>query len=962
MFNVAKSLKCSPNQCSQILGDPSKYFNIVHSNIRSINKNLDQFLAFLGIMNFDSDIMVLSECWLKGLQGIPQLDGYSSYYTHNNKLQNDGVVIYARRDLNINVWEPTFEDGNCLVCTIGKKHALIGIYRSPSFSKIDNFISSLNKLMPSLESFPNVALIGDINIDIKANNIDRCSDQYLTSMTALGMLPAHTFPTRENKCLDHILLKTNITSRVFVFDSQITDHSPTMLCIDNTYSHNDLRAHRTTVRVDYDAVKMALDRADFTSVIYALNADQAADQLVSIISSTITAHTKTITTSSKKVILKPWITPGLLRCMRNRDLMHKKLRKDPDNHIVKVTYVRYRNFLNNLLSKLKREYQKNEINKAKTNPKAMWNVLKKVTNSAKRVEPPRSLLNINEDPCSAINSINKYFVSVARDLADKIAPSTVASPSTVFTQTNSLALLEVDFGDIERIICGLRDDCAAGWDRITPSIIKASRRVLIPPITHVCNLAISTSVFPKVLKRALVSPIYKQGDRGDVANYRPISVLPAVSKILERVLNNSLVKFLDKYNIIAKNQFGFRSGICSEDAIAGLTSEVVSKLDSKKKCFGIFLDLSKAFDTVSIPILINKLETCGIRGPELGIFRSYLSDRTQCVRIDSLVSDVEAIGYGVPQGSILGPTLFQIYVNDLCRLNIPNCSIYVYADDTALVAYGDDWQSAKQSAQDALEIVVDWLSKNLLTLNVEKTQVMPFSITSASSAPPDASNIVIHTCPLPTHICDCPPLRIVSTVKYLGVHIDSNLKWHSQIEALKIRVRKLTYIFLTIRHLAEPQLIKTVYVALCQSILAYCIPIWGGAGETVMLNLERAQRAILKIMTHRHIRYSTKLLYSECQVLTVRQLYILKCIIRKHAALPLDKNITSRRRTSVQVCRTKKCNTAFAKRQYDALSSKLYNKLHRTVSIYTLSRYEVIKRVTAYLLKLSYSETENLLK
>jgi hypothetical protein len=616
---------CLSNQCFQILGNPSKYLKIIHFNIRSINKNIDQFTAFLSLMNFNNDIIILSECWLKGLQGIPQLDGYSSYYTCNNKLQNDGVVIYAKRDLTVTVWEPKFEDGNCLVCTIENKIALIGIYRSPSFSKIDNFITSLTDLMVSLESFRNVAVLGDINIDIKPNNTDSCSDYYLTSVTALGLLPTHTFPTRANNSLDHILLKTNlVASRVFVVESSITNHSPTMLCIDNAHSQTAFRQLRSTLRVDYNAIKTVLNETDFSTVTCSLDSERAADELVPIITRTIKAHTKTIITSSKHAILKPWITPGLLRCMRNRDMMHKKLRKEPDNHIAKTTYIRYRNFLNNLLQKLKREFQKNELNKAKNNPKAMWNVVKKVTNSSQRMESPRSLLNRNEDPRAAINSINKYFVGVAKNLAARISPPKSVSPLTTITQSNSLALLEVDCGEIERIICGLRDTCASGWDQISSSIIKASRQVLIPPIAHVCNLCISTGVFSRVMKRALVSPIYKQGDRSNVANYRPISVLPALSKVLKIILNNSLVRFLDKNNIIAKNQFGFRSGISSEDAIASLTDEVASKLDSKKRSYGIFLDLSRAFDTVSTPILIDKLECCGVRGRELDIFRSYL--------------------------------------------------------------------------------------------------------------------------------------------------------------------------------------------------------------------------------------------------------------------------------------------------------------------------------------------------
>lgn len=523
----------------------------MHANIRSINKILDQLTALLTLINFDTDILILSECWLKDLSMIPQLDGYKSYYTYNNKLQNDGVVLCAKHELEVTVWEPSFDDGNCLVCTIGKELALIGIYRSPSYPNIGNFITSLTDVIAGLESFRNIALLGDINIDIKPTNKDRCSDYYLTSTAALGLLPTHTYPTRANNCLDHILLKTNLVSRALVIDSPVTDHLPTMLCIKNTLSQTATNPLRTALKVDYTAIKTALDESDFSSVMSATDADQAAERLVSIITETVKAHTTTKVVPRKKTILKPWITSGLLRCMRNRDKLHKKLRKEPENQIIKITYVRYRNFLNNLLRKLKRQFQKGEFDKAKNNPKAMWNVVKNVTNTNKPVEPPRALLNTNEDPRTALNSIYKYFVSVARNLAARITQPTTVPLSTRCAQMNSLVLLEVDFSEVERVIRGLRNDCAPGWDGISPSVIKASSNILVPPITHVCNLSITTGVFPKLMKRGLISPIYKQGDRGDVANYRPISVLPVLSKVLERILNSALVNFLAKNNIIA---------------------------------------------------------------------------------------------------------------------------------------------------------------------------------------------------------------------------------------------------------------------------------------------------------------------------------------------------------------------------------------------------------------------------
>lgn len=207
---------------------------------------------------------------------------------------------------------------------------------------------------------------------------------------------------------------------------------------------------------------------------------------------------------------------------------------------------------------------------------------------------------------------------------------------------NSLSLLKTDEEEVDCIIKDLRGNSAPGWDSIPPKLVKAASHALLKPITHICNLAMSTGTFPKALKKAIVHPIYKSGDRDGVTNYRPISVLPVISKILEKILYKNLSRLLDKYQIISKNQFGFRKGISTEDAVTALLDIVVDKLDSKQKCLGIFLDLSKAFDTVSVPILLAKLESIGVRGDAHKIFKDFLLNRTQCVKIGDIISSEES--------------------------------------------------------------------------------------------------------------------------------------------------------------------------------------------------------------------------------------------------------------------------------------------------------------------------------
>lgn len=470
-----------------------------------------------------------------------------------------------------------------------------------------------------------------------------------------------------------------------------------------------------------------------------------------------------------------------------------------------------------------------------------------------------------------------------------------------------------------------------------------------------------SGVFPKEFKLAEVIPIYKNGDRDCVNNYRPISILSTLSKLAEKLINKRLINYLETKSLLSKSQFGFRAGISTNDAVHELIDHIVNKLDHKKKVIAIFLDLAKAFDTVSVPLLLTKLQSMGIRDTQLKLFRDYLADRHQRVRIGEFVSDDLPICYGVPQGSVVGPTLFLTFINDLCDLLLQNGKIVTFADDTALIFHGDSWDEVYSLAQSGFNTVTSWLNNNGLTLNVSKTKFVPFSIKNISPAVHENFYIKAHYCSS-AHSCSCSRLEIAFSIKYLGVMIDNTLSFKHHLDLLSSRTRKLIFVFKNLSRIADKNVIKMVYMALCQSILTYCITVWGGTCKTNLIKLERAQRAVLKVSLSLPFFFPTKDLYLLSDVLTVRQLYILCSALKQHSLIEYDPLLNANKRVKHRVCPTLTYrSTAFARKFFDFLGGHLYNKINKKLTVYPLTRANCKRVITAWLKSLNYDDTENLL-
>ena len=413
---MCNAVLCSADDCNSLV--PVSHLKILSQNIRSINANFLGLVTLLERIKIPCEIIVLSECWLSCNDVIPILTGYNYFKTLISYNQNDGVVVYLHESLpNIKVREPNVTEFNCLLITSGTDFAVISIYRPFTFKDPSKFLTDLDILLSELKSYSNIFIIGDINIDIAASNLSSYAMDYLELLAHHGLFPGHNIPTHGTTCLDHTMLKT-YSAKALVLETTVTDHYAILLA--PFLSNNTTSLPRFYNKLDEDKLSLDLTNVNLDSICDTNDPNLATKYLIERIRQLISNNSKTVYIPRRRRLIKAWITTGILRCMRHRDNLHKKLKKDPQNQVLKISYKRYRNFCTNLLRKAKIDYEKLEFTKAGKNSKKVWNVVKNITNIGKPQSSANYLLQLKEDKSESIDAINYYFANIGRHLSEKI--------------------------------------------------------------------------------------------------------------------------------------------------------------------------------------------------------------------------------------------------------------------------------------------------------------------------------------------------------------------------------------------------------------------------------------------------------------------------------------------------------------------------------------------------------------
>lgn len=331
-----------------------------------------------------------------------------------------------------------------------------------------------------------------------------------------------------------------------------------------------------------------------------------------------------------------------------------------------------------------------------------------------------------------------------------------------------------------------------------------------------------TAVIPKTLKMTIVKPLYKGGRKDKVENYRPISILPVLSQILEKFLYECMTSFLMKFSILSPRQFGFVANRGTTALLEEFSDEVHSAFENNLFTCALFLDIAKAFDTVNHNILLAKLTLMGFRGPFHNVLRNYMCGRSQIVMADKeTVSSKQWLTAGVPQGSILSPLLFNIFVNDL-PLVISKGTIYQYADDTVILTKHINYERAVAALQNTIHSVMHWFAKNCINVNIKKTQLTCFRNPLKTTT----INIPVFLHDQHCVSCTCAPVQYVDCVRYLGLFIDSSMSWQHHLAYLCGKLRSVAWLLFNIKGFTPLSVKKTIVHALAYSILRYGITVF----------------------------------------------------------------------------------------------------------------------------------------
>ena len=785
-------------------------------NIRSLASGFPKLQQALKTLNTKPHIIMAQETFEK--KGSFILKGYQApiYKTRKNK-RGGGVIMWIRSDIVAGEYITPFIQENFESIGVSikltdsdKELKIVNLYRPPQ-GNMDVFFGEITKLL----SEGNTIVCGDINIDLLKDNGKSKKVVRLLEDNGCGQLV--NLPTRQKSrptLIDHIYGPISISMITSVEDFSISDHScimaqikcsPPALC-----PTPRILGNFNYKKENVEKVKNDLGKFNWYRLLEPLDVDKASLKLENILKSSILQHCY----RKPKVVDVLDLLPRPIFNLKCR--VKKKLniwRKDVNDGSKEESYKKLKHRLDKEIAELIKEEERRLLSERDT--KKLWKNIKLITKTNK---PEQNVIKLDGAKDDESDRFADYFGSIASNIRNNL-PSVKTDP----LQANRKASRTFKFHKVTRtyiwdILKNSTPKNSQGHDRISSKIIKLLAYELLTPLTLLANKIICTGTFPETWKKSLIIPLYKKGDPLKECNYRPISLLPCLSKIVEKVLVKQISRHFELHNLFPKTQYGFRAKKSTEQAVNNLVFEIEKLKNSKKDIAVVLLDFSKAFDLIDHGILFKKLKKFGFDELSLNLLKSYLQNRKFRVTCNGKMSKEHKLNIGTPQGSVMGPLLYLIYTAEILNL-LPKDLKIIFADDTALIiSFNKKEEHKLQKIAKKLEILQDHFTANKLKLNMGKTEI----ITSFAEG-----EIKVGNEKLKVH-------GKKHTVKYLGVNINIALDWDPHAEQV---IQKCKFGLVQLHRLKQgkPEIRNLLFNAMIKSHIGYGLSAWGPTASKTSL-------------------------------------------------------------------------------------------------------------------------------
>lgn len=836
------------------------HFNIISVNVRSIS-SINKFNKFKTIINsFPQlpNVIAIQETWFSSdlvqIYGIP---GYNCIHCCRGDSYG-GTSVYIRENFQftVNVCESKMFC-EMIVLTLenykiyGKPVKIISFYRSQKCD-INTFYNLIENLL-NLYGRESCIIVGDSNVDFLDNTQ---SDEFSNLLSNFDFKNCHNLVTRpaSGTCIDNVY--SNISNSFFISSTEcdISDHNM-VTCLIRSDVNNPKNFEIIQKRCDYAKFRVVFQN----NVSINNTGDPSADttRLIECLSSA--CKSSTVEVKRKKALkseIAPWVNDNLQSLILFKQKLLKQRRKNRNNLDIQNKLNRISKVIKKACQESMNNYYKDNISKIQHDPKKCWRFLNESLGRNKKQQV--SLVNSDGrlimDDTTKCNLLNQYFIQAPKSIKQQINSSPLDSCNSLRTLNRHNGTFHFQYSTIEEILLIMSElsiNKSPGHDNLSPRLFKVCRQEISPHLLRIFNNIISTSEYPTILKISKIVPIPKEINANVEDKYRPIALLSVIDKIFEKLIHQQLDTYLENNKLLYDCQFGFRKGSGTENAVVNVISNICNGLDQGLNgVAGIFYDFSKAFDLVDHEILICKLQYYGIMGGAINLIKSYLYNRKQYVELNDCKSFLGVVENGVPQGSVLGPLLFVIYINDIMNLQLYG-KLYMYADDISLFYPYKHEAALKPYMERDASLIFEYSRLNKLVINTKKTKLVRFKPRLTN----DAGSFSIFV--------NGQEIFESQSVKYLGLHLQSNLSWNLHIQELRSKISPAVGLLYKFKNKFDQQTKLLLYQALMQSHINYLLIIYGSKNSTDLKSLQRVQNRALKVIYNLPLLYSTLSLYKD---------------------------------------------------------------------------------------------------